>query len=89
MSSNSLVFQLELVSSESHFSSLPPGGAHQSADLLLPVGGRASCGFDHGGGLVVGQLLDTALAHNNVAHLRRNTAGGKEGGAPEEKHSRW
>lgn len=43
---------------------------HQPADLLLPVGGGARRGFDHGGRLVVCQLLDAALTGHNVADLQ-------------------
>lgn len=47
-----------------------PPAPHQPADLLLPVGGGARRGFDHGGCLVVRQLLDAALAGNDVADLQ-------------------
>ena len=47
----------------------PEAATHQSADLLLSVWGRAGRGFDHGGRLVVCQLLDAALAGHNVTHL--------------------
>lgn len=43
---------------------------HQPADLFLSVGGRARRGLDHGGGLVVRQLLDAALAGHDVTDLR-------------------
>lgn len=43
---------------------------HQPADLFLSIGGRARCGLDHGGGLVVRQLLDAALAGHDVTDLR-------------------
>ena len=57
-----------------HSSLQPPGGApHQPADLLLSVGGRASCGFDHGGGLIICQLLDAPLPCYYVTHLKRDT----------------
>ena len=48
---------------------------HQPADLLLPVGGRASCGFDHGGGLIICQLLDASLTSYNVTHLQQDQKG--------------
>lgn len=44
---------------------------HQPADLLLPVGGRASCGFDHSGGLIICKLLDASLTSYNVTYLKR------------------
>lgn len=43
---------------------------HQPANLFLSVGGRARRGLDHGGRLVVCQLLDAALAGHDVADLR-------------------
>lgn len=43
--------------------------AHQPADLFLSVGCRASCCFDHGGGLVICQFLDASLTSYNVTHL--------------------
>lgn len=43
---------------------------HQPADLFLSVGGRARRGLDHGGRLVVCQLLDAALAGHDVTDLR-------------------
>lgn len=46
---------------------------YQSADLLLPVGSRAGCSFDHGGRLVVCQFLDAALTCYYVTDLRRRT----------------
>lgn len=42
---------------------------HQSANLFLSVGGRARRGLDHGGRLVVRQLLDAALAGHDVTDL--------------------
>lgn len=46
---------------------------YQSADLLLPVGSRAGCSFDHGGCLVVCQFLDAALTCYDVTDLWRRT----------------
>lgn len=42
---------------------------HQPTDLLLPVGRRASCGFNHSGGLIICQLFNAPLTRYNVAHL--------------------
>ena len=38
-------------------------------DFPLPVGGGSCGGLDHGRGLHVGQLLETALAGHYTAHL--------------------
>lgn len=47
--------------------------SYQFADFVLAVRSRAGRGPDHGGGLIVGQLLDAALSRHNVAHLQRDT----------------
>lgn len=46
---------------------------YQSADLFLSVGGRARRGLNHGGRLVVRQLLDAALAGHDVTDLKRGS----------------
>lgn len=47
--------------------------SYQFADFVLAVWSRAGRGPDHGGGLVVGQLLDAPLSRHDVAHLQTTT----------------